>query len=68
MKGSGRSFGEFNLAEALVSTGDTIISGGGHAGAAGVRLEQEKLYEFREKINNYYNYDTKYSTCCFQRL
>lgn len=55
LKGSGRSFGEFNLAEALVSVGDTIISGGGHAGAAGVRLEQEKLYEFREKINNYYN-------------
>ena len=55
LKGSGRSFGEFSLADALISVGDTIIGGGGHAGAAGVRLEQKKLYEFREKINAYYN-------------
>ena len=53
-KGSGRSFGDFNLADALIITKDTIISGGGHAGAAGVRLEQKNLYLFREKINEYY--------------
>lgn len=55
LKGSGRSFGEFSLADALGQLNDTIIGGGGHAGAAGVRLEQAKLYEFREKINAYYD-------------
>ncbi|MBP5647795.1 single-stranded-DNA-specific exonuclease RecJ [Candidatus Saccharibacteria bacterium] len=53
-KGSGRSFGDFNLAEALDFIKDIIIGGGGHAGAAGVRLEQKNLYLFREKINAYY--------------
>ena len=53
-KGSGRSFGDFNLAKALEVVKDAIINGGGHAGAAGVRLEGKHLYEFREKINEYY--------------
>ncbi len=54
-KGSARSFGDFNLAEALSHVKDTIIKGGGHAGAAGVSIEQKNIYAFREKINNYYN-------------
>lgn len=54
-KGSARSFGDFNLAEALSHVKDTIIKGGGHAGAAGVSVEQKNIYAFREKINNYYN-------------
>ena len=54
MKGSGRSFGDFSLAEALKACGDAIIGGGGHAGAAGVKVAKEKLAEFREKINEYY--------------
>lgn len=53
-KGSGRSFGEFNLAEALNFSRDSIINGGGHAAAAGVKVSGEKLWEFREKINEYY--------------
>ena len=53
-KGSGRSFGDFNLADALEHLKDTIISGGGHAGAAGVKVEQKNLYKFREQINEYY--------------
>ncbi len=53
-KGSGRSFGDFNLAKALEYVKDSIIGGGGHAGAAGVRVERKNLYEFREKINEYY--------------
>ena len=53
-KGSGRSFGDFSLANALDSAKDSIISGGGHAAAAGVRVSQENLYAFREKINAYY--------------
>ncbi len=54
LKGSGRSFGDFNLAEALNHVKNTIIGGGGHAGAAGVRLKRENLYQFREQINDYY--------------
>lgn len=54
LKGSGRSFGEFNLADALAFAGDAIIGGGGHAAAAGVKLELGSLYKFRERINEYY--------------
>ena len=54
LKGSGRSFGDFSLAEALNAAKDSIISGGGHAAAAGVRIEAKNLYQFREKINAYY--------------
>lgn len=53
-KGSGRSFGEFNLAEALKAVSGTIIGGGGHAGAAGVKVGKEALGEFRTEINEYY--------------
>ena len=53
-KGSGRSFGDFNLADALIYAKDSIIGGGGHAGAAGVRLDGKNLYNFREQINEYY--------------
>ena len=53
-KGSGRSFGDFDLAKALNFAKDSIIGGGGHAGAAGVRVDGKKLYEFRERINEYY--------------
>ena len=54
LKGSGRSFGDFNLAEALNSVKDTIVGGGGHAGAAGVRLEQNGLSAFSRALNDYY--------------
>ena len=54
-KGSGRSFGDFNLADALSYAKDSIIGGGGHAGAAGVRLDGKNLYNFREQINEYYH-------------
>lgn len=53
-KGSGRSFGDFNLAEALSHVKECIIGGGGHAGAAGVKLNQTSLPQFREQMNNYY--------------
>ena len=54
LKGSGRSFGDFNLATALDFAKNSLISGGGHAAAAGVKLEQKNLYQFREQINAYY--------------
>lgn len=54
IKGSGRSFGEFNLAEALEYAKEAIIRGGGHAEAAGVSLESAKMADFRAKMNEYY--------------
>ncbi|MBR2587144.1 single-stranded-DNA-specific exonuclease RecJ [Candidatus Saccharibacteria bacterium] len=54
LKGSGRSFGDFNLAEALKAVSSTIIGGGGHAGAAGVKLKREALETFKAQINDYY--------------
>ncbi|MBQ3294045.1 single-stranded-DNA-specific exonuclease RecJ [Candidatus Saccharibacteria bacterium] len=54
-KGSGRSFGDFNLAEALTQVKDVILGGGGHAAAAGVKLDGKNLYQFRERINAYYD-------------
>ena len=53
-KGSARSFGDFNLSDALTAVKDVIIKGGGHAAAAGVSVEQKNLYQFRERINEYY--------------
>ena len=54
LKGSGRSFGDFSLADALKVCKETIIGGGGHAGAAGVKIHREKLEEFRMRVNDYY--------------
>lgn len=54
LKGSGRSFGDFSLAEALKYCESAIIGGGGHAAACGVKIETEKLELFREKVNEYY--------------
>lgn len=53
-KGSGRSFGEFNLAEALKATEKWMISGGGHAAACGVKVPLEGLAEFAAAMNRYY--------------
>ena len=54
-KGSGRSFGEFNLAKALEYAKDVIEGGGGHSAAAGVQVKKENLAAFKEKITEYYN-------------
>jgi len=54
LKGSGRSFGEFNLAEALSVCERYIIGGGGHAEACGLKVEKRKLEDFRRTMNEYY--------------
>ncbi len=53
-KGSGRSFGEFNLAEALAVCKDYIVAGGGHAEACGLKVALDKIDDFRRAINAYY--------------
>lgn len=54
LKGSGRSFGEFNLAAALDFCKKDIVSGGGHAGACGIKIESDKLDDFTKSVNEYY--------------
>lgn len=54
LKGSGRSFGEFNLAEALSECQNSLLAGGGHAGACGVKVLKENLPIFREEVNKFY--------------
>lgn len=54
LKGSGRSFGEFNLAKALLATADLTLGGGGHAEACGVKLASQQLPTWRRAINAYY--------------
>lgn len=54
LKGSGRSFGEFSLAEACRECQNSLVTGGGHAGACGVKVLKEKLEEFREEVNKFY--------------
>jgi len=54
LKGSGRSFGDFNLATALDVCKKYMLGGGGHAGACGVKLAEDGIGEFRQAVNEYY--------------
>ena len=53
-KGSGRSFGEFNLAEMIKACSEVLVGGGGHAGACGVKVTAEQVEQFRKRVNHYY--------------
>lgn len=54
LKGSGRSFGDFNLAAALDVCREYLVGGGGHAEACGVTIERDNFERFREAVNQYY--------------
>ena len=55
LKGSGRSFGEFSLAEALQHLPEgLLLSGGGHAGACGASIREKDFGRFKREINQYY--------------
>ncbi len=53
-KGSCRSSGGFNLYDALSACSDDLISFGGHAPAAGLRVLKEKIEDFRCSLTDYY--------------
>ena len=53
--GSARSFGDFSVADAVRAADDIIIKGGGHGAAAGVTLETEKIGDFRQRVNEFYD-------------
>ena len=53
-KGSCRSFGGFNLFEALSACKDELESFGGHALAAGLTIRRDKIDSFRSALAKYY--------------
>ncbi|MEP2775122.1 MAG: single-stranded-DNA-specific exonuclease RecJ [Luteolibacter sp.] len=52
-KGSGRSIEGISLVEAIRSCSDDLIAGGGHAMAAGLSIQEEKMPEFRKNFASY---------------
>lgn len=50
-KGSARSISGFNIYEALESCEDLLLQFGGHAAAAGLAIEVDKVDEFRDRFN-----------------
>ena len=53
-KGSCRSYGGFNLFEALSACSEHLIGFGGHALAAGLNVRRDKLEDFRRALTDYY--------------
>lgn len=53
-KGSCRSYGGFNLYEALSACSEHLLGFGGHALAAGLTIRRDKLDDFRQALNAYY--------------
>lgn len=54
-KGSCRSYGGFNLYEALSACSEHLIGFGGHALAAGLNIRRDQLDAFRQALAEYYN-------------
>ncbi|MBE6631448.1 MAG: hypothetical protein E7623_01970 [Ruminococcaceae bacterium] len=52
-KGSGRSIHGMNLVDALRDSQDLLMKFGGHALAAGLSIERDRLDEFKKRINAY---------------
>ena len=53
-KGSCRSYGDFNLFEALSACSEYLESFGGHAFAAGLNIKPENIDAFRKALAEYY--------------
>ncbi len=51
--GSARSVPGFHLLEALESCGELFEKFGGHAAAAGLTIQEERIPQLREQLNNY---------------
>jgi len=54
-KGSCRSYGGFNIFDALSACAEHLEGFGGHALAAGLNIKRENLESFREAFTEYYN-------------
>jgi single-stranded-DNA-specific exonuclease len=56
-RGSARSIDEFNVVEALHECGDILERFGGHAKAAGLTIETNRVDEFTQRINDVFRRD-----------
>ncbi|MDP4624094.1 MAG: single-stranded-DNA-specific exonuclease RecJ [Akkermansiaceae bacterium] len=52
-KASGRSIEGISLVEAIRACEDKLLSGGGHAMAAGLSIEEDSIVDFRKKFAEY---------------
>lgn len=52
VKGSGRSIEEYSMYEQMIKCRDLFEKFGGHPMAAGLSMEEEKVPEFRKRIND----------------
>ena len=53
LKGSARSVEDINMKEALDAVSEFVFKYGGHAGAAGLTVEKDKLADFIKAINKF---------------
>lgn len=53
LKGSGRSYGDINMKELCDAVSSTLIAYGGHAGAAGVSVEIDKVEDMKSAMAAY---------------
>lgn len=53
-RGSCRSFGDFELFEAVEDCADILKSYGGHRSAAGITIDEDKIDIFRDRLVKYY--------------
>lgn len=51
VKGSGRSIDAFHMSDALQEVEDLLLKYGGHPLAAGLSIEEDKIGEFRKRLN-----------------
>ena len=54
LKGSGRSFGEFALADCITHCQKILVTGGGHNFACGVTIASSNYEQFKTAVNEYY--------------
>lgn len=54
MKGSGRSFGEFSLADCLAECQNLLVKGGGHDYACGLTIAKKDLGALKQRVNEFY--------------
>ena len=54
LKLSGRSFGDFSLAECIEECRDLLVKGGGHAGACGATLRAGNYEKFVTRVQEFY--------------
>lgn len=54
LKGSGRSFGDFNLADCITHCQNMLVKGGGHNFACGLTIANSNYEKFETGVNNLY--------------